>query len=318
MLRHCSSKLRSHGLMRTMNYSSNRGFSSLTKIINNHNYQMEKNRNGTPLWGGNVHQLNGQFQQQQRNYAVRRINKVVDSPQEALEGVLKDDSTMMVGGFGLCGIPENLIEQVKDSGVKGLTVISNNAGVDDFGLGVLLKTRQVKRMISSYVGENANFEKQYLSGELEVELTPQGNLAERIRAGGAGIPGFYTRTGLDTLLATGEYPVKLNADGSAAITSEKREVKIFDGKEYVLEKALTADIGLIKGWKADTRGNVVFRNTAQNFNPMMGTASKYTVVEVEEIVEVGELDPHNIHLPGIYVDAVVKGTFKKPIEVCRN
>ncbi len=204
--------------------------------------------------------------------------------------------TLMSGGFGLCGIPEGLIAAVREVGAKNLTVISNNAGVDDFGLGVLLQTKQIKKMISSYVGENAIFEQQFLSGELEVELVPQGTLAERIRAGGAGIPAFFTPTGYGTLVAEGK---------------ETREI---DGRNYVLENALYADIALVKAWKADNMGNLIYRMTARNFNPMMATAGKVTIAEVEEVVEVGSLDPDCIHTPGVYVDMVVQGKFEKRIE----
>ncbi|MFT5705354.1 MAG: 3-oxoacid CoA-transferase subunit A [Shewanella sp.] len=223
------------------------------------------------------------------------LNKVVGSYAEALAG-LSNDMTVMVGGFGLCGIPEGLIAQMVTSGVTGLTAISNNAGVDDFGLGLLLKTRQIDTMIASYVGENATFEQQMLSGVLNVILTPQGTLAEKIRAGGAGIPAFFTATGYGTPVADGK---------------ETREI---DGRHYVLEPALTADFALVRAWKADTMGNLVFRKTAANFNPMMATAGKITVVEAEHIVEPGELDPDHIHTPGIYVNRVIKGTFEKRIE----
>ena len=223
------------------------------------------------------------------------LNKVVTSYQEALAG-LTDGMTLMVGGFGLCGIPENLITTMRDMGVTDLTCISNNAGVDDFGLGLLLQKNQIKKIYASYVGENALFENQMLWGELEVVLTPQGTLAEKIRAGGAGIPAFFTATGYGTPIAEGK---------------ETREI---DGRHYILEPSLTADFALIKAWKADTMGNLVYRNTAMNFNPMMATAGKITVVEVEEIVEAGELDPHHIHTPGIYVNRVIKGTFEKRIE----
>ncbi|MFT4091373.1 MAG: CoA transferase subunit A [Asticcacaulis sp.] len=222
--------------------------------------------------------------------------KIYNSAPEALEGLLRDDMTIMAGGFGLCGIPENLIAALRDSGVKGLTVISNNAGVDGFGLGQLLNTRQIKKMISSYVGENKEFERQYLSGELELEFNPQGTLAERIRAGGAGIPAFYTATGVGTLVAEG------------------KDEKTFDGKRYILETGLVADLSIIKAWKADERGNLIFRKTARNFNPVMATAGKITVVEVEEIVPTGSFDPDHIHTPGIYVDRIIKGTFEKRIE----
>ncbi|MBI2381007.1 MAG: CoA transferase subunit A [Gammaproteobacteria bacterium] len=223
------------------------------------------------------------------------FNKVVHSYEEALAG-FKDGMTVMAGGFGLCGIPEGLIQKVYEMGSSGLTVISNNAGVDGFGLGKWLEKRQIKTMIASYVGENALFEKLLLSGEMEVILTPQGTLAEKIRAGGAGIPAFYTATGYGTKVAEG----KPSAE--------------FDGRMYVLERSLTADFSLIKAWKADTMGNLVFKNTAMNFNPMMATAGKVTVVEVEEIVAPGELDPNYIHVPGIYVHRVIKGSFEKRIE----
>lgn len=224
------------------------------------------------------------------------LNKVYPSAQEALKGVT-DDMTFLVGGFGLCGIPENLIQALKNTGVKGLTCVSNNAGVDDFGLGLLLQTHQIKKMIASYVGENATFERQYLSGELEVELCPQGTLAERLRAGGAGIPGFYTPTGVGTLVAEG------------------KEVREFDGREYILERGIRGDFALVKAWKADTYGNLIYRKTARNFNPMIAAAGKITVAEVEEIVEVGELDPDSIHTPGIYVQRLVLGeSYEKRIE----
>ncbi|MBV6503624.1 MAG: putative succinyl-CoA:3-ketoacid coenzyme A transferase subunit A [Fimbriimonadales bacterium] len=202
----------------------------------------------------------------------------------------------MAGGFGLCGIPENLILAIRELGAKDLTFISNNAGVDDFGLGLLLQTKQIRKMISSYVGENATFEQQFLSGELEVELTPQGTLAERIRAGGAGIPAFFTPTGYGTLVAEG------------------KEVREFGGRHYVLETALTADISIVKAHTADKAGNLVYRKAARNFNPMMATAGKVTIAEVERIVEIGEIDPDHVHTPGIYVNMVVLGTFEKRIE----
>ncbi|SDQ70915.1 CoA transferase subunit A [Pseudovibrio sp. Tun.PSC04-5.I4] len=224
------------------------------------------------------------------------MNKVYPSAAAALDGLTFDGMTVMAGGFGLCGIPENLIVALRDSGVKDVTAISNNAGVDDFGLGLLLQTRQIKKMVSSYVGENATFERQYLNGELELEFNPQGTLAERIRAGGAGIPGFYTKTGVGTLIAEG------------------KEHKDFNGETHIMETGLLADIALVKAWKADKEGNLVFRKTARNFNPMMATAGKTTIVEVEEIVETGELDPDNIHTPGIYVQRIVLGSFEKRIE----
>lgn len=223
------------------------------------------------------------------------LDKRVDTLAQALEG-LRDGMTIAVGGFGLCGIPENLIAEVRRRGVKGLTVISNNCGVDGFGLGVLLESRQIRRVIASYVGENAEFERQLLAGEIEVELTPQGTLAERLRAGGAGIPAFYTATGYGT-------PV-----------GEGKEVREFDGRHYILERGLRADFALVKGWKADWYGNVVYRRTARNFNPVVATAGGITVVEVEEIVAPGELDPDRIHTPGIYVDRLLPGRFEKRIE----
>ena len=210
---------------------------------------------------------------------------------------LKDNITLVVGGFGLCGIPENCIEALKNSGAKGLTCVSNNAGVDDFGLGLLLHTRQIKKMISSYVGENATFEKQYMSGELEVELVPQGTLAERIRAGGAGIPGFFTATGVGTLVAEG------------------KEVRQFNGRDYILERGIVGDFALVKAWKGYKFGNLIFRKTARNFNPMAATAGKITIAEVEELVEIGELDPDQIHTPGIYVKRIFQGrNYQKRIE----
>lgn len=224
------------------------------------------------------------------------MNKLCSSAQAAIED-LSDGATIMAGGFGLCGIPEHLILAIREKGVKQLTFISNNAGVDDFGLGLLLQTRQVAKMISSYVGENKTFERQFLSGELQVELCPQGTLAERIRAGGAGIPAFFTPTGVGTKVAEG------------------KETRIFDGREYVLERALTADFAIIKAWKADPQGNLVFRKTARNFNPMMAAAGKITIVEVEELVELGSLDPDGIHVPGIYVQRIVVGpSYQKRIE----
>jgi 3-oxoacid CoA-transferase subunit A len=224
------------------------------------------------------------------------MNKVYPNAKAALEGLVFDGMTIMAGGFGLCGIPENLITALRDSGTKDITAISNNAGVDDFGLGLLLQTRQIRKMISSYVGENATFERQYLNGELELEFNPQGTLAERIRAGGAGIPGFYTKTGVGTLIAEG------------------KEHKEFNGETYILETGLVADVSLVKAWKADKEGNLIYRKTARNFNPMMATAGRKTLVEVEEIVEVGELDPDQIHTPGIFVDRIICGTFEKRIE----
>ena len=224
------------------------------------------------------------------------INKVVNSVEEAIEGVA-DDMTFMLGGFGLCGIPENSIGALSQSGIKGLTCISNNAGVDDFGLGLLLQKRQIKKMISSYVGENAEFERQMLSGELEVDLIPQGSLAERCRAGGAGIPAFFTPAGYGTEVAEG------------------KEVREFNGKPHILESALTADFAFVKAWKGDTAGNLIFKGTARNFNPMMAMAGKITVAEVEKLVPAGELDPAQIHTPGIFVQRIFQGKdYEKRIE----
>jgi 3-oxoacid CoA-transferase subunit A len=215
------------------------------------------------------------------------MNKIFPTPEAALEGVTEDGMTLAVGGFGLCGIPENLIRALRDTGKKRLTAVSNNAGVDDWGLGLLLGTRQICKMIASYVGENAEFERQFLSGELEVEFCPQGTLAERMRAGGAGIPAFYTRTGVGTSIAEGK---------------DHRE---FDGHVYILERGIRADLALVKAWKADPRGNLVYRKTARNFNPMAAACGKVTVAEVEEIVPVGAVDPDHVHTPGIYVDRIV-------------
>lgn len=224
-------------------------------------------------------------------------SKLYPDAQTALQGVVADGQTLAVGGFGLCGIPEALIGALRDSGAKGLTAISNNAGVDGFGLGLLLETRQIKKMISSYVGENKEFERQFLSGELELEFNPQGTLAERLRAGGAGIPAFFTRTGYGTVVAEG------------------KETREFGGHHYVMETALKADVSLVKAWKADKAGNLVFRKTARNFNPACAMAGKVCIAEVEELVEIGQLDPDQVHLPGIYVDRiVVNATPEKRIE----
>ena len=217
----------------------------------------------------------------------RGLNKLYPSAAAALEGVTHDGMLMAIGGFGICGIPEALIAALRDSGVKNITVASNNAGIDGWGLGQLLETRQIKKMISSYVGENAEFERQFLTGELEVEFSPQGTLAERMRAGGAGIPGFYTRTGVGTLIAEG------------------KEIKEFDGVPYVLERGIFADVSLVKAWKADTQGNLIYRRTARNFNPMAATCGKVTIAEAEIIVEPGELDPDEIHTPGIFIHRLV-------------
>ncbi|AZZ36868.1 succinyl-CoA--3-ketoacid-CoA transferase [Bdellovibrio sp. qaytius] len=216
-------------------------------------------------------------------------NKVYANAKEALKGVA-DNMTYLVGGFGLCGIPENCIEALRDSGVKNITCVSNNAGVDDFGLGLLLQTRQIKKMMSSYVGENATFEKQFMSGELELEFCPQGTLAERLRAGGAGIPAFYTPTGVGTKIAEG------------------KEIRKFDGRDFVLEKGIVGDFAFVKAWKGDKFGNLVFRKTARNFNPMVATAGKITIAEVEELVEIGELEPDQVHTPGVYVQRIFKAT----------
>lgn len=223
------------------------------------------------------------------------MNKIVKTPQEAVEGV-KDGMTLLFGGFGLCGIPENSIQAIHELGVKNLTCVSNNAGVDGFGLGKLLETRQIKKMVSSYVGENALFAKLFLSGELEVELTPQGTLAEKLRAGGAGIPAFFTPTGVGTKVAEG------------------KPTQDFDGRTYVMERSITGDFAFVKAWKADPFGNLIYRKTARNFNPMIATAGKITIAEVEEIVPLGELDPDQIHTPGIFVQRVLKGEFEKRIE----
>jgi 3-oxoacid CoA-transferase subunit A len=224
------------------------------------------------------------------------MKKIFENAAAALEGVLHDGMLIAAGGFGLCGIPENLIEAIRDSGVKDLTVASNNAGVDDFGLGVLLQTRQVKKMISSYVGENDVFMQQYLSGELELEFNPQGTLAERMRAGGAGIPGFYTKTGVGTVIADG------------------KEHKEFDGETYILERGIVADLSIVKAWKGDDMGNLVYRKTARNFNPPAAMCGKICIAEVEEIVPRGSLDPDMIHTPGIFVHRIIQGSHEKRIE----
>lgn len=224
------------------------------------------------------------------------MSKRYSTATEALEGLLFDGMTILAGGFGLCGIPENLILAIRESSVTGLTVISNNCGVDDFGLGILLQSRQIRKMVSSYVGENAEFERQYLSGELELEFNPQGTLAERIRAGGAGIPAFYTKTGVGTLIAEGK---------------EQRE---FEGETYLMETAITADLAIVKAHMGDEEGNLTYRKTARNFNPMMATAGRITVAEVEQIVPTGQLDPDQIHTPSIYVNRIVPGAFEKRIE----
>ncbi len=224
------------------------------------------------------------------------MKKVYDTAVSALDGLLRDDMLVAAGGFGLCGIPELLLNAIRDSGVKNLTFASNNAGVDDFGIGILLQTRQVRKMISSYVGENAEFMRQFLSGELELEFNPQGTLAERMRAGGCGIPGFYTKTGVGTVIAEG------------------KEHKDFDGETYILERGIVADLSIVKAWKGDATGNLVFRKTARNFNPPAAMCGKVCVAEVEEIVPTGSLDPDSIHLPGIYVHRLIQGQHEKRIE----
>ena len=231
----------------------------------------------------------------------KNFRKIYNSPNEALKDILFDGMTIMSGGFGLCGLPENLILAIKKSGVSNLKVISNNAGTEGYGLGMLLETRQIKKAISSYVGENKLFEKQYLSGEIELEFNPQGTLAERIRAGGAGIPAFFTATGVGT------------------VVSDNKEIRVFNNKEYVMETGLVADLSIVKAWKGDEAGNLIFRKTARNFNPIMATAGKITVVEVEEILNVGELNPDEIHTPGIYVNRIIKGeSYSKAIENLTN
>lgn len=249
-----------------------------------------------------------------RKGIVKSSNKIFASPAEAIADI-PDGATLCVGGFGLCGIPENLIAALVAKGVKDVTAVSNNAGVDDFGLGLMLQKGQVKRMISSYVGENKTFERLYLTGELEVELTPQGTLAERLRAGGAGIPAFYTPCAAGTLVQEGGTPIKYHADGSVEIESEPRELRRFGGRDYVMEEAIVGDFALVKAWKGDTRGNLVFRGTSRNFNADAATAGKVCIAEVEEIVEAGDLHPDEIHLPGVYVHRLVKGgSYEKRIE----
>jgi 3-oxoacid CoA-transferase subunit A len=224
------------------------------------------------------------------------LNKEVKNAEEAISGI-SSGMTLMVGGFGLCGIPENSIQALKNSGINELIIISNNCGIDDFGLGILLQNKQIKKMVSSYVGENKTFEKQFLDGSLEVELVPQGTLAEKIRAGGAGIPAFYTPTGVGTIIAEG------------------KEIKVFEGRTYILEHSLKSDYAIVKAWKGDKAGNLVYRKTARNFNPMMATAGKITIAEVEELLEIGELDPDQIHTPGIYVKRIFQGqNYEKRIE----
>jgi len=260
----------------------------------------------TQLRYGDVHRFS-------TTYAVDA--KFYQDPVEAVKDV-PSGSTLLCGGFGICGVPENLIKALVKTGVNNLTVVSNNCGLADFGLGHLLNAKQIKRMVSSYVGENAEFERQYLSGELEVELTPQGTLAERLRAGGAGIPAFFTATGYGTLIHQGGAPIKYNPDGkSIAIASEPREHRVFNGQNYVMERSITGDFSLVKGWKADRAGNVIFRKSARNFNVPVAKAGKVCIVEVEEIVETGSIPPDHIHLPNIYVQRVIKGdSYEKRIE----
>jgi len=224
------------------------------------------------------------------------IDKVCDTPAAAIDGLVADNQTIAVGGFGLCGIPEQLIIALRDSGVTGITVVSNNAGVDDWGLGLLLQTRQIRKMVASYVGENEEFERQFMNKQLEVEFTPQGTLAERMRAGGAGIPGFYTRTGYGTMVAEG------------------KEVKAFNGTKYVLERGIEADVSLVKAWKADKSGNLIYRKTARNFNPLVATCARLCIAEVEHLVEIGDLESDQIHTPGIFVDRIVQTESEKRIE----
>ena len=242
------------------------------------------------------------------------MNKVMKSAREAVADI-PSGATLLAGGFGLCGIPENAIRALVELGIKDLTFVSNNCGVDDFGLGLLLRNKQIRKMISSYVGENKEFERQYLSGELEVELCPQGTLAERLRAGGAGIPAFYTPTGAGTAVSEGGLPLRYAADGSVAKASPRKETREFRGRLYVLEEAISGDYAIVKAWKGDRFGNLVYRHTAMNFNPMCAAAGKITIAEVEELVEVGELDPDHIHTPGIFVQRVFVGErFEKRIE----
>ena len=245
---------------------------------------------------------------------VAAMDKVVKSAIEAVRDI-PAGATILAGGFGLCGIPEHCIAALRELGTRDLVFVSNNCGVDDFGLGLLLGNRQIRKMISSYVGENKEFERQYLSGELEVELVPQGTLAERLRAGGAGIPAFYTPTGVHTAVSDGGMPVLYDKDGSVKKYSDKKEVRAFDGRDYVLEPAITGDFALVKAWKGDRHGNLVFRHTAMNFNPMMAMAGKVTIAEVEELVPVGAIDPNHVHTPGIFVQRIFQGDrYEKRIE----
>jgi 3-oxoacid CoA-transferase/3-oxoacid CoA-transferase subunit A len=242
------------------------------------------------------------------------VNKVVSSAAAAVRDI-PDGATILAGGFGLCGIPENCIRALREQGTRDLTVVSNNCGIDDFGLGILLRNKQIVKMVSSYVGENREFERQYLSGELEVELTPQGTLAERLRAGGAGIAAFYTPTGAGTAISEGGLPTRYGPDGAVVYQSPQKETREFDGRIHVLEPAIRGDFAIVKAWRGDRFGNLVYRHTAMNFNPMMATAAKVTIAEVEELVDVGALEPDAIHTPGIYVHRIFQGpAFEKRIE----
>lgn len=249
---------------------------------------------------------------------LKKDVRFCDSPTDAIKDI-NDNSKLLIGGFGLCGVPENLINALVESKVQNLIVVSNNAGVEDFGIGLLLQRKQIKRMISSYVGENSLFEKQYLSGDLELEFVPQGTLAERIRAGGAGIPAFFTPAAYGTLVHEGGAPLKYNPDGTIAVASKPKESRLFDGKPYIMEKAITGDFSLIKAWKADKAGNLIFRKSANNFNQPMAKAANLCIAEVEEIVEIGEISPEHVHVPNVYVDRIFKGeSFIKKIEKLRT
>jgi 3-oxoacid CoA-transferase subunit A len=242
------------------------------------------------------------------------MNKVVSAAIDAVRDI-PDGATILVGGFGLCGIPEACIRALRELGTTNLSVVSNNCGVDDFGLGILLRNKQITKMVSSYVGENKEFERQYLSGELELDLTPQGTLAERLRAGGAGIPAFYTPAGAGTAVSDGGLPLKYAANGTIAKLSQKKEMRDFGGRSYVLEPAIVGDYALVKAWKGDRFGNLVYRHTAMNFNPLVATAGRVTIAEVEQLVGVGDLDPDHVHTPGIYVHRLVRGeNYEKRIE----